>query len=98
MYIIAAALLLIIAIYFGATIFTVISSLSSSSSSNNKVGIGSMWFVSLLILNLTLITFTCLFYYYTSRSEGIKGSSGKKGFDGQPGDGCTIPLSNGICN
>lgn len=95
-YIISAALLLIIVIYFGSTIFTVISSLSSSSS-NNKVGIGSMWFVSLLILNLTLITFTCLFYYYTSRSEGIKGSSGKKGFDGQPGDGCTIPLSNGIC-
>jgi hypothetical protein len=95
MYIIYASLLLIVLVYFGTTIFTVISSVKSNS--NNKVSIGNIWFVGLLIINLILISFTCTFYYYKSKTIGNKGTTGHKGFDGQPGEGCLIPISNGIC-
>jgi hypothetical protein len=95
MYIIIAAIFVIIVAYFASTIFTVITSVSSNS--NNKVSVGNKWFAGLLIINLILITFTCTFYYYKSYSEGIKGTTGKKGFEGQQGETCIIPLKNGIC-
>ena len=95
-YIIAVSILLIIVVYFFSTIFTVISSITSNF--NSKSSIGGVWFTGLLIINVTLITFTCAFYYYTLESVGIKGHSGEKGFDGQQGDECSISLlDNRIC-
>ena len=96
MYIIIASLLTIVAICFGSTIFNVITSMSSNS--NNKIIIGNIWFIGLLIINIILIIFTCMFYYYTSQSVGLKGNAGKRGFDGQQGDENYInPNSNQIC-
>ena len=87
MYIIIASLLTIVAICFGSTIFNVITSMSSN-----------IWFIGLLIINIILIIFTCLFYYYTSQSVGLKGNTGKRGFDGHQGDENYInPNSNVIC-
>lgn len=92
-YIIIATLFIIIATFFSSTIFTVI-----SIGVNNNFSIGTKWFLGLLIINITLIIFTYTFYYYKLNYEGIKGLTGQKGFDGQSGDGCVIPISNGISN
>lgn len=93
-YIIIAALFIIIAALFSSTIFTVISFISVGV--NNNFSIGTKWFLGLLIINITLIIFTYTFYYYKLNYEGIKGLTGQKGFDGQSGDGCVMPISNGI--
>jgi hypothetical protein len=95
-YIIAISIFLIIVVYFFSTIFTVISSITSNF--NSKSSAGGIWFIALLIINVTLITFTCAFYYYTLDSEGIKGTAGHKGINGQQGDECSISLlDNRIC-
>ena len=93
--IIIVSVLLIIVVYFASTIFTVISTVSSNT--DNKVSIGNKWFVGLLIINITLITFTYLFYYYKIQTKGDNGATGLVGFDGISGDSCIITLPQGIC-
>ena len=93
--IIIVAVLLIIVVYFATTIFSVIKYLTYNT--DNKFSIGSKWFVGLLIMNITLIIFTCLFYYYKTQNEGEKGATGSTGFNGISGDGCIITLPQGIC-
>jgi len=93
--IVITSVLLLVVIYFATTIFTVISSVTTNV--DNKVSIGSKWFIGLLIMNITLIVFTCLFFYYKTRTDGDKGATGLVGFGGQIGDGCIIAEPNGIC-
>jgi hypothetical protein len=50
-----------------------------------------LWFVSLLILNLAILAFILIFYYYKSNTPGKDGMIGDIGFSGYDGD-------NGIVN
>ena len=82
--IVITSVLLLVVVYFATTLFSVIKYLSYNN--DNKVSIGSKWFVGLFIINITLIIFTCLFFYYKTETEGDKGATGLVGFDGLIGD------------
>lgn len=93
--IVITSVLVLVVVYFATTIFSVIKYLTYNN--DNKFSIGSKWFIGLLIMNITLIVFTCLFFYYKTRTDGDKGATGLVGFSGLIGDGCIIAEPNGIC-
>jgi len=61
---------------------------------NPKLLIGNLWFIGLLIINITIIIFMYTFYKYKSLTEGKIGPSGDKGFAGYDGNDCTITIPN----
>jgi len=94
MYIIAASFLIVIFIFFWQTIYTVIGSYSSNSLKSSNSIIGNMWFICLLIINLSLIIFIYVFYDYKMKTPGDTGNYGDKGFDGERGEPCYIKDSS----
>jgi hypothetical protein len=88
MFIIFGTIIILLIIFFWHTIYLTISSLTSNA--NNYIYTGNLWFVSLLIINLILITFILAFYYYKSNLQGKQGPSGNKGFTGLDGSGCVF--------
>ena len=48
------------------------------------------WFLSLLFINLIVLTFQVWFYYSKVNSNGQQGSPGIVGFPGYEGSPCTV--------
>lgn len=88
MFIIFASLIVIIIILFWQTIYSVITTYASNSSKLANTMVGNLWFICLLIINLSIMIFIYIFYYYKSTIKGKIGLDGKKGFEGEPGDPC----------
>ena len=94
MFIIVFAVFLVIIILFWETIMTLVKTMSNSSLQN-----GYLWFFSLLIINIILISIILGYYYYLTTYPGESGIPGQTGFPGQPGDQCyfTNPNPNDGC-
>jgi len=92
MYLIFGTIIVLTIVFFFDTIFSIIKSnvKATTNSTSSKTEIGNMWFVSLIIINLVLIIFTCAFYYYKSQTNGEVGPPGDKGNKGYEGDYCVI--------
>jgi len=58
---------------------------------------GYLWFFSLLIINLLLVSITVGYYYYLNNQTGTDGLPGDAGFTGQEGDQCMFTTPNGGC-
>ena len=96
MYIFYLTLVFLIVAFFWQTIYTVISSYYSNASKSQKSIAGNLWFICLLIINLSLCIFIYLLYYYTSIEPGKDGLDGDKGYKGLDGETCFIKDEN--CN
>jgi len=94
MYIIIASFFIVIFIFFWQTIYNVISAYASNSLKSSNSIIGNMWFISLLIINLSLIIFIYVFYYNKINTPGDSGNYGDKGFQGEIGKPCYIKDSS----
>jgi hypothetical protein len=94
MYLIFATVLILIIFFFGSTIMSMIKTYTTNP--NPKFLLGNLWFIGLLIINITIIIFIYAFYKYKSSIEGKIGPSGDKGFKGYDGDACKITIPN--CN
>ena len=94
MYIIFGTVIVLVIILFGSSIFSMIKSYTSTP--NPSLKIGNIWFISLLIINLTIITFIYTFYYYKSTEIGKMGGPGNKGNTGLPGNDCVFTIPNSI--
>ena len=70
--------------------------ISNAMKSSNSI-IGNIWFISLLIINISIVIFIYMFYYYKSMEKGDSGNEGNKGFDGQPGEPCSIKSNSNSC-
>jgi hypothetical protein len=92
MLIIIVAIFLVIIILFWETIMTLVKTMSNSSLQN-----GYLWFFSLFIINLILISIILGYYYYLSITPGMLGIPGNTGFAGKPGDQCYFTNPNGGC-
>jgi len=64
-----------------------------SSKSLNSI-IGNLWFICLLIINLSLILFIYIFYYNKINTPGDNGNYGDKGYEGEIGEPCYIKDSS----
>jgi hypothetical protein len=85
MYILVITILVLIIYLFGNAIFKLFTSYSS-----NDYLKGNIWFVSLLIINITIIIFLYLYNNYIINQVGLKGNPGSAGFIGGDGDVCII--------
>ena len=88
MFIILVSVIAIIFILFWQTIFSVVSSYGSNATKSSQSFIGNIWFISLLVINITIVIFILVFYYYKSNEKGKNGLDGNKGFKGQSGEPC----------
>jgi hypothetical protein len=85
MYILSITILVLISYLFGSTIFKLFTSYSS-----NEYQKGNIWFISLLIINITVIIFLFVYTNYISNQIGSKGIPGSAGTSGCDGDDCII--------
>ena len=92
MYVIFGTIIVLVIVFFGSSIFSMIKTYATNP--NPTVKIGNMWFISLLLINITLVIFIYSFYYYKSTSVGSLGKTGDKGFTGKSGKECIITLPN----
>jgi hypothetical protein len=58
---------------------------------------GYVWFFSLLIINIIIISIIYGYYYYLTNQTGMQGIPGPTGFPGQPGEQCMFTTPNGNC-
>ena len=86
MYLVVLALFGIIA-YFSFDTFIGVSQFMTVS---NKYLAGQKWFISLLLVNLVIISFVIGYYYYKKDEIGYKGIDGYDGLPGDPGENCQI--------
>lgn len=96
MYVFYVTVIVLIFIFFWQTIYTVISSYYSNATKSQKSIVGNLWFICLLIINLSLVIFIYVFYYYTSIKTGEAGLNGDKGYKGLDGEPCFMKDEN--CN
>ena len=94
MYVFYVTVLVLIFIFFWQTIYTVISSHYSNATKSKKSIVGNLWFICLLIINLSLVIFIYVFYYYTSLEPGKNGLDGDKGYKGLDGEPCFMKDEN----
>jgi len=92
MYIILGTMIVLIIYLFGTTIFSILKTYSSTG--NPSFRTGNLWFISLLIINITIILFLYIFYNYKLQTVGKQGSTGNKGNTGLQGDECIITFPN----
>jgi hypothetical protein len=98
MYIIFAAIIVIVFIFFWQTIYNIFTLTTTNASKSSSSLIGNLWFVCLFIINLSIISFIYIFYYYKSTTPGQIGLAGQKGYDGKTGEPCYIKSPNCINN
>jgi len=89
MYIIFGSIVIMIIILFGTSIISMIKSNVTNSTPNVKMG--NIWFVTLLIINICVVIFIYVFYYYKTLNIGKIGPTGDKGFPGKKGETCMFP-------
>uniref|UniRef100_A0A6C0F0Q1 Uncharacterized protein n=1 Tax=viral metagenome TaxID=1070528 RepID=A0A6C0F0Q1_9ZZZZ len=94
MFIIFFTLAAIIIIYFFDSIIFLFNKYKTGSNSSS---IGNIWFVSLLVINILIISFIYGFYNHVSNNTGIQGLPGTAGFPGKEGDGCVITQAQAYC-
>lgn len=92
MYVIIIAVFIVVIILFWETIMTLVKTMSNASLQN-----GYLWFFSLLIINVILISIIIGYYYHLTTNPGKEGIQGKTGFPGQPGEQCYFTNPNGGC-
>ena len=92
MYVIVIATFLVLIIMFWETIITLVKTMSNSNLQN-----GYLWFFSLLIVNVIIISIILGYYYYLTIQKGPEGIPGPTGFPGQPGEQCYFTKHNGGC-
>ena len=85
MYILIVTVLGLIIFLFGSTIFKLFTSYLS-----NDYQKGNIWFISLLIINITVIIFLYMYNYYISNRVGLKGNAGIRGYIGNDGSTCIV--------
>lgn len=90
MFLIATVIIILLIVFFWNTIYTMLKYLATGKSTNAII-----WFVSLLILNIIILVFILVFYYYKSNTPGKDGMAGDTGFPGYDGDGGIINMT---CN
>ena len=88
MYIILGTVIVIVIVIFWKSVYSLFSSHSIGIIPTTQTGI--IWFIALLIINITFVIFIYVFYYYKSSSIGKAGNQGEKGVPGLSGDGCII--------
>lgn len=95
MYIIFATVVVLSIVLFGSSVLSMVKTYTTSSTPSFKIG--NMWFISLFIVNFSLILFIYAFYYYKSATVGKLGPTGDKGFPGYSGNNCIISSPNDSC-
>ncbi len=85
MYILATTIFILLFFLFGSTIIKLFSSYLS-----NDYQKGNIWFISLLIINITIILFLYFYNNYITTQVGLKGNPGDAGNKGNDGDVCII--------
>jgi hypothetical protein len=85
MFLILGTIIIMIIIFFWHNIAIMISSVNNTGQSS-KINQGYIWFIGLLILNITILIFIIGFYYYKSGQTGKPGIDGDRGFPGQSGE------------
>ena len=88
MYIIIFSIFLILVLLFWSTIQTAVKTMSTSNLQN-----GYLWFFSLLVINIIVISVILGYYYYLTSKSGTTGLPGVPGFPGQSGDECLFTNS-----
>jgi len=86
MYILIITILILILYLFGSTIVKLFTSYSTHDYQK-----GNVWFMSLLIINISVIGFLYIYNNYISNLTGQKGNSGKPGYIGNDGVDCIVP-------
>lgn len=66
--------------------------------SNSNLQNGYLWFSSLLIINILIISIIVGYYYHLTNQTGVAGLPGAPGFPGQQGDQCYFTNPNGECS
>jgi hypothetical protein len=93
MYVIVISVFLVIIIFFWETIMTLVKTMSNSNLQN-----GYLWFSSLLIINILIISIIVGYYYHLTNQTGVAGLPGAPGFPGQQGEQCYFTNPNGECS
>jgi len=83
MFIILTVILILTVIYFWNNILTLLKILKTGNLDSTT---GYIWFFTLLIINIIIITFIYGFYYYKTNQTGKDGSNGINGFPGEQGE------------
>ena len=94
--IIYLSIIILIFVLFWQTIYTLVTSQINNIVKDNKNIIGNIWFICLVIINISIISFIYIFNYYKLEEKGPQGFDGEKGFDGIIGEPCSIKSEN--CN
>ena len=95
MYILYLSLIGCILVFFAQTIYTLIKEYSTKTLNDNTNVIGNIWFVCLLIINITILIFIYLYYNSKITILGKEGIEGPPGLPGEDGDLC---LFKSKCN
>ena len=90
MYVIVIAVFLVVIILFWETIMGLVKTMSNSNLQN-----GYLWFFSLLLINVILISVILGYYYFLTTQTGAVGIPGAPGYPGQSGDECYFTTPNG---
>ena len=90
MYIFYITLLCCVVVLFWQTIYTIIKGYLSKGVNSSNMYIGNIWFVSLLIINITIIFFIYLYYRNKISNLGRLGIDGPPGLQGEDGELCMI--------
>lgn len=85
MFLLLSVIIILIIVFFGHTLVNLLSSINTVGQSS-KLNSGYLWFISLLILNVTILAFIIGFYYYKINTPGKSGISGEFGIPGESGD------------
>lgn len=92
MYVIVISIFLVLIILFWDTIMTLVKTMSEPSLQN-----GYLWFFSLLLINVIVISIIIGYYYHLTNQTGAAGIPGLAGFPGQQGEQCYFTNPNGGC-
>ena len=85
MYIVIITVIVLIIFLFGSTMFKLFTSYSS-----NDYQKGNIWFISLLVINIIVIIFLCMYNYHISNKVGLQGNFGPTGQAGSAGVPCYV--------
>ena len=95
MYLIFATVIVLVIVLFGSSILSMVKNYTTTSTPVFKIG--NIWFITLFLINFTIILFVYGFYYYKSTLVGDLGPTGDKGSPGYSGNNCIISSKKNQC-